>query len=171
MNSDDLFTRVRSTLLSGLAARGVTCEVLRDYQTGTVGAPSGPAITMQHVGSRRYGHVQRKELQPTEPGGDFTHVEMQWWLTTLQIGAINAGAFDNCQAASDILQSDGGLAALAVSGVRPLRITDVRTVQFVNERDQFETMPNFDVVLTYAKLIASTTPPAQRIEGAATHVN
>ena len=171
MNSEALFTLVRATLLSGLAARGVTCDVVRAFQTGTVGTPSGPAVTMHHVGAKRYGHVRREEVQPTEPGGDFTHVETQWWKTTLQIAAVNADALDNCQIASDILQGDDGLAALAVERVRPLRVTDLRTVQFVNESDQFEAMPNFDVVLVYPKTVTSTTPQAQQIKGIAHHVN
>lgn len=171
MNSEELFTLVRSTLLSGLAARGVTCEVVRGYQTGTVGTPSGPTISMHHVGAKRHGHVRREEAQPTEPSGDFTHIETQWWETTLQIAAINDGALDNCQVASDILQSDEGLADLATERVRPLRIAEIRTVQFVNESDQFEAMPNFDVVLVYPKMVTSTTPQAQQIEGTANHVN
>lgn len=159
MDALALFTLVRSTLLAGLT----DVDVIRIYQGQTVGAPSAPAITMQHIGTKRVGHVKREEMQPVGDG-DFTHVETQWLETTLQIGALNAGAIDNCLTASSILQSDAGLAALAVERVRPLRITDLRTVQYVNGADQFEAMPNFDVVLVYPKITVGTTPPAQSID-------
>lgn len=166
MNSDALFTLMRTTLLDGLTARGIAADVIQVYQPGdTVGVPSGPTITMQHIMAKRYGHMRREEVQPPVEGGDFTHVETQWWETTMQIGAVNADAINNCQAASDILQGDAGLTALAAHRVRPLRIADIRTLQFVNGADQFEAMPNFDVVLVYPQTITSTTPPAQTIEG------
>lgn len=73
-------------------------------------------------------------------------------------------AKDICKVASDILQGDEGLAALAVQRVRPLRVTDIRNLQFVNESDQYEMMPNFDITLVYPQVVESTTPPVDAIE-------
>jgi len=116
------------------------------------------------------------------PGGpptvlpDMVNRFTQWWETTIQIGATSRrnptdpdfltlpSANDICKAASDILQQDAGLTALAVQRVRPLRITDVRNVQFVNESDQYEAMPSFDITLVYPQVLDSATPPVITVE-------
>lgn len=166
MRQNELYALVRSTLLAGLT--GV--EVRANYQPSTVAIPSGPQITMQIIASRRIGAMKRKE---TLDGDSFIHEEIQWWESTLQIGATARRlpedltlptAMDICKAASDILQSDAGLSALAVQRVRPLRISNVRVVQWVNESNQYETMPNFDLVLVHPETVTGTTPPAISIE-------
>lgn len=166
MLENDLFTLVRSTLLVGLTLRGSAYAgiVVRPiYEPITVGAPSGPQITMQSIGDRRYGALDRK-------------TGLQWWENILQIGATarrdpadaafmtQPSAKDICKVASDILQGDTGLAALAAQRVRPLRITAVRVVPFVNESDQYEMMPSFDVTLVYPQIVTSTTPAVDRID-------
>lgn len=166
MLENALFTLVRSTLLAGYAARGAAYAdvVVRPiYQPLTVGTPAAPQVTMQAVGDRRYGWLDRK-------------TGLQWWETTLQIGSTARrdptvanfmtlpSAKDICKVASDILQGDTGLAALAVGRVRPLRITEIRNLQFVNESDQYEMMPNFDVTLVYPQVVESITPPVDAIE-------
>jgi hypothetical protein len=95
----------------------------------------------------------------------------QWWETTLQIGCTARrsptapdfltlpSASDICKVASDILQGDIGLIALAVERVRPLRVTQIRNVKFVNESDQYEAMPSFDLTLVYPEILESLTPP------------
>ncbi len=180
MLENTLYSLIRATLLAGLAARGgaYTAVIVRPiYQPLTVGTPSTPQITMQNIlPGRRYGALRRAEVLPVSPATDFTHRETQWWETTLQIGATARrnptapdfltlpSAVDICKVASDILQGDTGLAALAVQRVRPLRITDVRNVQFVNESDQYEAMPSFDITLVYPQVVDSTTPPVERFE-------
>lgn len=168
MLENQLLALVRSTLLGQLDA-GV--EVVQLYQPSTVGQASGPQVVMQTIGNRRYGWVKREDVQPVPPETDMTHIETQWWETTVQIGVTARrnpedpnfltlpSAMDICKAASDILQSDTGLTALAVQRVRPLRITEIRQVRFVNDSDQFEAMPSFDVVLVYPQMTISTTPP------------
>lgn len=161
-----LFALVRSTLLAGLAARGAAYAgvVVRPiYQPLTVGIPSAPQVTLQAIGDRRYGWLDRK-------------TGLQWWETTLQIGATARrdptaanfmtlpSAKDICKVASDILQGNTGLVALAVERVRPLRVTEIRNLQFVNDSDQYEAMPNFDVVLVYPRVVESITPPVDAIE-------
>ena len=162
--------------MGGLTTRGPGYSdvmVRAVYQPLTVGMPSAPQITMQSIGDVRYGALKRLDLPSTDP---LTHIEQQWWETTLQIGATAhrspsdpnfmalPSAMDICKAASDILQSDWGLAALAVQRVRPLRVTAIRNVQWVNESDQYEAMPNFDLVLVYPQTNETTTPPVVTFE-------
>jgi hypothetical protein len=181
MLEQTLFTLVRSTLVAGLTARGAGyagTAVRQVFQPSTIGTPSAPQITMQTIGNKRYGAPRRDVVQPGSGSGfeDMVNQLTQWWETTLQIGATARrnpadpgfltlpSANDICKAASDILQQDAGLTALAVQRVRPLRITDVRNVQFVNESDQYEAMPSFDITLVYPQVLDSATPPVITVE-------
>lgn len=175
MLENDLYSLVRATLLAGLTGTYAGTIVRPIYQPLTIGTPSTPQITMQNVlPGKRYGALGRNVVQPSSGTGDMVNQQTQWWETTLQIGATARrnpetvdfltlpSAVDICKRASDILQGDAGLAALAVQRVRPLRITDIRNVQFVNESDQYEAMPSFDITFVYPQVIDSTTPPVDR---------
>lgn len=182
MQENELFTLLRSTLLAGLSDRGLTVAVEQRYQPGTVGMDSGANIGMMMVTSNRVGVMKRKELQPIAPATDMTHQEIQWWETTVQISALcrrNATdpnyltlptAMDIAKAASDILQGDKGLAAMGVQRVRPLRVTSIRQVHFVNDSDQYEANPSFDITLSHVQTVSGTTPPVSQFEGHAAGV-
>lgn len=177
MLENALFELVRSTLLASLATAPGYADVgvKRMFQPLTVGVPSAPTIFMQNIGERRIGWVRREEVVPVPPATEFTHNELQWWETTFQVNAFARrdptkpdfmtlpSAMDIAKMASDILQSDKGLAALKVQRVRPLRITAVRNVPFVNDSDQYEQNPSFDIVLSHVQIISSTTPPVAEI--------
>lgn len=179
MREDALLALVRSTLLAGLPAYGAwynVTKVRNIYQPLTVGMASGPTITMQAgITRRRVGSPRREEIQPDTPDGEFTHREIHWWEDTFQIGGMfrrdptsadfvtQPSAADLCTAASNILQSDAGMAALAAERVRPLRITDLRRATFVNESNQYEAWPTFDIVLVYPQIVDGSTPVAQSI--------
>lgn len=179
MFENDLLTLVRSTLLSGFTSLGggfAAVKVRQAYQPSTVGTAQGPQALLQTIGNRRYGALRRDDIPPVPPATDMTHIETQWWETTIQVGAearrnpqdpaflTLPSAMDICKAASDILQSDTGLSALSVQRVRPLRITEIRNVRFVNESDQYEAMPSFDIVLVYPQTRTTTTPPVSTFE-------
>lgn len=182
MLENALRTLVRSTLLDGLTLTGAGftgIDVRIAYQPATTGTPSAPFITMQTVGHRRYGALKREALPDTDP---IVFRELQWWETTFQIGAqahrdpndpdflTLPSADDICKAASDILQGDRGLALLGVQRVRPLRVTDLRYVQFVNESDQYEAFPSFDITFSHPQVIDRTTPTVVKFEPVAGHV-
>lgn len=178
MQSNALAALIRSTVLAGLTARGAAyadVQVLQVYQPQTEGIPSAPTVTMQLVGSYRYGALGRSyrpTLDPDAMEGTMT----QWWTSTWQIGCIARRnpqnpdfltlptAMDICKVASDILQSDAGLTALAVERVRPLRIADIRVIQWVNESDQYEAWPLFDLTVVYPEVLLTTTPPVVTFE-------
>lgn len=177
MLEDALFTLVKSTLDAGFSAAGADfagVTVTQKFQPRQTGLSSGKVVYMEEVLSRRYGSMKRKDVQS---GDAFTHTEIQIWETTLQISAAHTrnpsalspvAAMDLAKRASAILQGDAGLAALAAGGIRPLRVTDIRKIPFVNDADQWETMPTFDIVLTYADSIVSATPAAtieQNVKG------
>lgn len=174
-----LFTLVRSTLLAEMPSE---VAVLQAYNPQTVGVPSTPTLFMQTIiPARRVGWVARKDV-PIPDEDVMTHSELQWLETTLQISALARrdpsdpsfltlpSAADYCQLAADILQGDAGMAALAVQRVRPLRITEVRTVQFVNDSQQYEANPSFDIVLSHVQIRTSSTPAVVAFEGNAANV-
>lgn len=179
MLENDLYTLLRATLLAELTGVYAGVLVRPIYQPLTVGTPSTPQITMQNIlPGKRYGAPRRDVVQPGTGVGDMINQTTQWWETTIQIGATARrnptdpdfltlpSAVDICKKASDILQGDTGLVALAVQRVRPLRVTSIRNVQFVNESDQYEAMPSFDLTLVYPQVIDSTTPPVVTFEPA-----
>lgn len=168
-----LFALVQSTLLAELPA-GV--KVKQKTQPTTVGAPSGPVVYMETIiPARRVGWLGRNDRNT--PTDDMTHEELQWLETTLQISALAhrdpadpnfmtlPSAADYCQQAADILQGDAGLAALAVQRVRPLRVVASRTVKFVNDYQQYEANPSFDIVLSHVQIRSSTTAPVAAFVG------
>lgn len=175
---------VRSTLLAGLTDRfGAQAPAVRLLnQPQLVGATEGPAVTMQPILNRRYGALRRAYAPGLLPEDPMVSTSTQWWECTIQIGAFarrnpNAPDFltlptalDYCTAASDILQSDAGMAALEVQRVRPLRITDVRTTPWKNEADQYEMNVSFDLTLSYPTIIVSETAPAAVFENLAGRV-
>jgi hypothetical protein len=179
MQSNALATLLRNTLLAGLADKGAgytDVQVKQVFQPLTVGVPSPPQVTMQFVGSYRVGALGRKyTFDPLNPA-DMEGRMLQWWNTTVQVGCTARrnptspdfltlpSAMDICKVASDILQSDKGLTALAVQGVRPLRIADIRLIQWVNESGQYEAWPIFDLVLVYLETLTTTTPPVVTFE-------
>jgi hypothetical protein len=181
MLENALFTLVRSTLLDGFEGLGGDYAGVLVGQLSEpliLGAPATPSVLMQTILTRRYGPPRRNVLQPGAGSGadDMSNQYTQWIEHTLQIGAIARrdptaadfltlpSANDICKAAANILQLDAGLAALAVQRVRPLRVTEIRNVKFVNESDQYEAMPSFDLTLVYPELTSDATPPAITIE-------
>lgn len=154
-------------------------EVRQAFNGSTVGAPSGPAVLLQVIiPARRVGWIERMEIF-VDGAEDMKHRETQWLETTLQVSAVAPSnpedpdylnkptASDICLRAAHILQSDRGLLVMGAHRVRPLRITDLRTVQFVNDADQYEVAPSFDLVLSHVQIIEGATPPVAQITGAA----
>lgn len=178
MQQLELWTYLNATLTTGLNAQyGVgEVDVAAIYQPQQIGVPSVPTVTYQSVLERLYGAMRRTYDPGPAPTDPMTGRMTQWWESTLQIGAMARRdpqdpdfmtlptAMDICKMAAYILQSDEGLSALAVHRVRPLKISSIRNLQWLNESDQYETMPSFDLVLVYPQTIVTTTPAAQTAE-------
>jgi hypothetical protein len=168
MNEQDLIALVRTALLTELP-EGV--RVLQKNNPKIVGTPSAPTIYIETIiPAQRVGWVSRQERRRL--GLDaFDHEELQWLETTLQISALarlrdgEPSAADHASMAADILQGDAGMAVLAAQRVRPLRVTTSRTVYFLNDSQQYEANPSFDIVLSHVQIRSSTTPRLETIRG------
>jgi len=174
MNDKAIFAAIRAALLDGFARAGLSSvEVARGYQPTSQGRANGSAIYMTKLFDQRFGHVDRKETYRPETD-DFLHTERQQYESTFQMMATaeenpadpdGMTASDYANKAAGILQSDIGMAILAKSGLRPLRVTTVRNVPFENDKGQWEFTPSFDLVLTHHAITESVTPAAQTIQG------
>ena len=140
----------------------------RNYQPKQEGAPSIPAIYFVKIGDRRYGHPSRRDVWDVDQGV-FVHTERQVYISTYQFQATEPTnqeltASDILNTVSGIIQSDKILSAFLAAGVGVQRVTDVRNPYIVDERDQFEAVPSFDIVLSHWRDTVASVPAAVALE-------
>lgn len=168
MNDKQLATLIMAQILPAMQADSELSGVklARNFQSRQQGANSSPYAYFFKVGDRRYGSPARTEVY-NELTGLFTHTETQQYESTYQFSAwipqdpanvTSLTESDILNAVSGIIQSDAILAAFQAQGVGILRVTEVRNPYIVDDHDQFEAVPSFDVILTYKRARVSTTP-------------
>lgn len=146
----------------GLAA----VQMARNYQPRQHGASNSPYVYFFKIGDHRHGHVLRKDAYNV---GDeqFDHTEMQVYETTYQFSAwipqdpnnvTRLTESDILNVVAGVMQSDAIISAFRAQGVGILRVTEVRNPYIVDDRNQFEAIPTFDVVLTHKRISVSTIP-------------
>ena len=174
MRDYDLFAAVVAVLRAGMAMDAATLYVGQNNQPRTAGRPDRRALLLDKIGpDHRYGHVKREDVPDPLNPLQMIHRETQIYETTIQVstlakpppvtGALDVNeptAADLANQAAAVMQSDATIVALRTLGIGILRITDVRTPHFRNDRDQFEAAPNFDFVLTHKQITVTTTPAA-----------
>lgn len=168
MNDKQIAALLMGQLLPAIRAHAGLADVrlARNFQARQHGAPTTPYVFFVKLSDRRYGHVQRREEWDVQ-AGQFRHVERQRYESLYQFSAwvpqepADAHALtesDILNIVSGIIQSDTTIAAFQAADVGMLRITDVRNPYIVNDRDQFEGVPTFDVVLTHTREIVAALP-------------
>ena len=153
---------------SGLA--GV--KLARNFQPRQQGANSSPYAYFYKVGDHRHGSPARKDVFDAQANA-FTHTEIQQYESTYQFSAwvpqdpkdvTGLTESDILNAVSSIMQSDAIISAFNAAGVGILRVTDVRNPYIVDDRDRFEAVPSFDVILTHKRTSVSTIPAVATYE-------
>jgi len=168
MNDKALFALIRSTLLPQFALYPETAgvQLARSFQPRQAGTPSGAALFFFKVGDKRYGWPKRFDLF-NEAGEVFDHELRQQYETTIQFDAwvpqdpAQATApteSDVLNTVSGIIQSDTVVQAFRAAGVGLQRVTEVRNPFVVDDRDRFEAVPSFDIVVTHFRVLAATVP-------------
>lgn len=168
MNDKQLAALFMAQLLPAMqATSGLSgVKLARSFQSRQQGANSSPYVYFVKVGDHRYGHPERKD-EYAAGSGDFTHTEIQQYESTYQFSAwvpqdpkdvTGLTESDILNVVSGIMQSDALLAAFRAQGVGILRVTDVRNPYIVDDHDQFEAVPSFDVTLTHKRTSVSTIP-------------
>lgn len=159
-----LMAQIKPAMQATSGLSGV--KLARNFQSRIQGANSSPYVYFVKVGDHRYGHPERKD-EYAAGSGDFTHTEIQQYESTYQFSAwvpqdpkdvTGLTESDILNVVSGIMQSDALLAAFRAQGVGILRVTDVRNPYIVDDHDQFEAVPSFDVTLTHKRTSVSTIP-------------
>jgi hypothetical protein len=173
MLDNQLIALIISTIIAQEAAAGIPgTPIAQAFQPTQQGVNTVPTAYLYKVGDRRYGFVGRTDVWNATTS-QMIHTEIQQYETTLQFSALATQnpATPTQYTASDILnfiayilQSSVTIAALEAQGVGVERITEVRNPYFLDDRQQFEASPSFDVIFTHKQIITTTTPIAQSIE-------
>lgn len=141
-------------------------KLARSFQQSQQGAASGPFVYFVKIGDHRFGHPRRADVWDAD-GQTMRHTELQKYETTYQLSAwipqdpADVTALtesDILNIVSGIMQSDAILAAFRAAGAGILRVTDIRNPYIVDDRDRFEAVPTFDVVLTHDRENVATLP-------------
>lgn len=162
---------LRTAMLAGLVANGSAAAVIQFDQPTAQGRPSGPAVLFQKLSDRRYGWTKREDVPDEDDPDLMVHRETQYYESTYQFEAVGPSAqpgvtlptatpSDLVNLAAGIAQSDAFIATLRAAGLAVLRVTQVRNPFMQNDRDQFEAVPSFDLVVTHEQIMVSTTPAA-----------
>jgi hypothetical protein len=151
-------------------------EIIRAYQPTKQGIEPDAAVYFQKITDVRYGFQSRSTS--TSSNGDLVKTESQLYESTYQFTAYMKEtpvtssppypapitASDIANTAAMILQGYDAIEELAKIGAGILRVGDVRMPYFVNDRDNFEGMPNFDITISYSRKLQTVIPSAKTAE-------
>lgn len=166
-----LFTNIIGTQL--IAQNYTDVTILATNQPTQQGVRSGPTIYYNKVFDTRYGFPKRENQIDPDDFNTLLRIETQYIETTFQISTlvVNDPAAPDTYTASDLantvammLASEYSIDTLRAAGVGILRITDIRIPVFTDDRERFETNPNFDFVLTHKRVNIARVPIAQSAE-------
>jgi len=138
---------------------GENIDLVSGYQPEQQGAPEYPVATYHEVAARRYGSQGRKNKY-NQTAEDFDHTEIWRLERTIQFAAwikedpsnLNLStAYDVVDQVAAGLNSESVRESLLLSGIGIIRITDIRTTKFVDDRDDFMKEPNFDFIVNYTQ--------------------
>lgn len=144
---------------------GITSQ--RAFQPRQQGAPEGPAIIVNHSGTRQIGFPKRFSKQLNPPDGDWVKVQGQRYESTYHIEALipQSPAEPNAMTESDvlnvarfILQSDEAVAVLTPQNIGVLRVTDLRSNYIVDDKEQNENVPFFEVTFSHRIEFSAAVP-------------
>jgi hypothetical protein len=161
MNDNARFVILFAILSDGFAARGFAgVEFAQNNQPTQQGTPTAPTITLSKLPEVPLGWVRRDSVFDPDTS-TMTDTELQTMQATYQVNALVTQdpadvsaltAMDYLRAARRILQSSDTIARLRGDGLAILRINELRSLAFVDDRDRYEYSPSFDFTLTYDEL-------------------
>lgn len=166
MNIPALTALIIPLIQAGLTARGLTAVVKRDQQPRQVGVPTGATIFLHHIGTRPYGFPARQDVWNTN-SSTMVHTETQFQWSRFQISGLAPQspatptapiASDYVRAAALTLQSETTCAALLLQNVGVLRISDISSTYFEDDKGQNEENPSFDVLLGHQDILVTSNP-------------
>lgn len=137
------------------------------------GVPSTPYVFFTKVTNQKIGSPGRKYDNYDEPGRQVDQTDNYWIGATYQFSSLikqditdedSVSAYDIMELTAAILQNISIIQQFRERGISIERITDIRQPFFLDDNDEFEAEPSFDVVLTYNQTITFKTPIADPVE-------
>lgn len=166
MTPNETLALLIQSLSNGMTMVGYPISVLSSFQPTTQGTPVEPYLAITCAASRRYGYPQ--VLQDYNEATDmFDRVETYWLEETYQVTAYaisnpadvaSPTAYVYATRAAAVLQSALLRGILLGVGVGFIRITDIRTPYFVNDRGQHEMTPSFDYTISRKEELVYSIP-------------
>lgn len=167
MTDNELFTALIAEIKTQLDAYGLTdYAVKRNYQPGARNAGNGPVIYLHSVSVQNIG----RGLDYSWASGEFE--QSNYKARTIQVDVIYTPdvsdetallAEDIAGALADLLQSQAAIEALRAEGVRVENVSSPRPVFTVNQSDQYESTPGFDLRVTYSNTYSRAFNPADSV--------
>lgn len=169
MLDNELFIAIRLELLARLAEYNVhdltDVKVKRSFQP-----------TQQATSNDRVIFIHR--VDNPQPGGGIvyngtTRIEQKFKRASFQFDCLapfnpaDTSALlpgDILTIAADLIQSYKGIRNLRAKGVKIERVTDVRPSRFVNDQEQFEMSPSFDLTVNYQHDYETDIPEVTRVD-------
>ena len=150
---NDIWTDVIALLNEALTAKSITgMTVMRSFQPTDVTGKN--LVLINRISSKRYGWRGRHNKVINNV---MTHIEKYFQEMRFQISVLKminladvteTTASDIANMLIDYLLSDKGLKSLRSKGYMPIRVVDVRIPSFVNQTDNYQLNPNFDLICT-----------------------
>lgn len=157
---------VQSTLIAGLAARGVASGVMQNNQPRQFVAPSTPTV-FHSIGSRKpYGWPAYKDVY-NNVTGKFDTTKTQVMHTRFQIAgcvpnaspgspyALTSG--DLATIANSIMTDETNIAAFVTAGFNVFRVQDLPLIWFQDSNAQNVAWAPFDIIFTHKDTYVTST--------------
>ena len=168
MNDNQIMAIIIRVIRAGLDAYGLTNVLIKQsFQPRQTGVEVDPTIYIHKISADRYGFPSRIDTY-NRANNNFDHIESIWKTPTYQIDGLSAQdpsnirqltASDITEAAAEALQSEQGILTFKASRISIERITNIRELYFIDDRDRQEQRANFDFTISHRFERRLTVPP------------
>lgn len=147
---NQIWADIISLLKKATTAKGINCTVMRSYQP--VDVQIQPTILIHRISQNRYGWRGRKNkvINGLMHHIESYHQELRFQVDVLKkIDVSNPDektATDIANLLVDWLESDTGLKEMRDLGFMPLRIISMPESTFINQHDNYQINPHFDII-------------------------
>jgi len=170
-----LATQLRTITLAGFAARGQpSVKMMRAYQPRQTATPSGPVVLFHRKDTPPFGWPARRDdwNATTQQFDSVTRTPKQ---TVYQIAALvpqspgddtQISEADIVTMARDILQHENATNAFTAQGIGILQPGPIYQTYFIDDKNQFEAHPAFDIILRHVDEFTVQTPAITEYDNA-----
>lgn len=160
MRDNELFMLLQTEIVALAPLRGVTdSAVMLRYQPTQQGRPTGSTVWMTKGPERPFGTPLI-----TYPG--INEREEQSMETTIQFSVTRPSALkpadlthgDILKRIRGVVQSRAFMRAILPAGASVLRVPDIRNTPFLNDRDEWEEGPMFDLIVKHSDVFINSVP-------------